>query len=309
MLYRPLGRTGLSVSILGYGASPLGGVFRAVDEAEGIRTVHTALDLGVNFIDVSPYYGVTRAETVLGKALATVPRDRYLLATKVGRYDRDQFDFSAARVTASVEESLRRLGVEHVDLIQCHDIEFGSPDQIVAETLPALERVQKQGKARFIGITGYPLPILRDVAARAPVDTILSYCHYCLNDTTLAPQLPGLAEQGIGVINASPLAMGLLTERGAPSWHPAPPELTAACRRAADACRRRGADIADLALRFSLSHPGLATTLVGTASVENLRRNVAAVGQPPDADLLAEVRAILAPVQDLTWPSGRPDNS
>src|SRR3954454_6599687 len=106
MLYRPLGRTGLEVSILSYGASPLGSVFRDVDEAEGIRTVHTALDLGINFIDVSPYYGLTRAETLLGKALRGIPRERYYLATKVGRYGEDSFDFSAGRVTRSVDESL-----------------------------------------------------------------------------------------------------------------------------------------------------------------------------------------------------------
>jgi L-galactose dehydrogenase len=304
MLYRTLGSTGLDVSVLGYGASPLGSVFRAIDESEGIRAVHTALDLGVNFIDVSPYYGLTRAEVVLGKALASVPRERYILATKVGRYGPDAFDFSAARVATSVEESLRRLGVAHVDLLQCHDIEFGSLDQIVSETLPALEQVRQQGKARFIGITGYPLRIFREVLARGNVDTILSYCHYCLNDTSLASLLPDLTARGVGVINASPLSMGLLTDRGAPEWHPAPASLKEACRRAASHCRDRGADIAELALRFSLAHPAIATTLVGTASPENLRRNVAAVGQAPDPALLAEVQAILAPVRDLTWPSG-----
>src|SRR5438046_165879 len=107
MIYRALGKTGLQVSALSYGASPLGSVFRPIDEAEGIRTVHTALDLGINFIDVSPYYGLTHAETVLGRALATVARDRYILATKVGRYGENEFDFPAARVTRSVHESLR----------------------------------------------------------------------------------------------------------------------------------------------------------------------------------------------------------
>src|SRR5437588_5841913 len=131
MIQRPLGRTGLQLSALSYGASPLGNVFRPIDEAEGIRTVHTALDLGINFIDVSPYYGLTKAETVLGKALATVPRDRYHLATKVGRYGENEFDFSAARVTRSIEESLGRLGVETIDLIQCHDVEFGDLNQVV----------------------------------------------------------------------------------------------------------------------------------------------------------------------------------
>src|SRR6266571_5457070 len=148
MEYRKLGKTGWEVSVLGYGASPLGGVFGKISDQEGIRAVHTAVDLGINFIDVSPYYGLTKAETVLGKALATLPRDRYILATKVGRYGADDFDFSAARVTSSVDESLRRLQVEHIDLIQCHDIEFGSLDQIVHETLPALRKVREQGKVR-----------------------------------------------------------------------------------------------------------------------------------------------------------------
>jgi L-galactose dehydrogenase len=308
MIYRPLGRTGLQVSILSYGASPLGSVFRPIDEAEGVRTIHTALDLGINFIDVSPFYGLTRAETVLGRALATIPRDRYLLATKVGRYGQDEFDFSAARVTASVDESLRRLRVEHVDLIQCHDIEFGSLDQVVHETLPALLKVREQGKARFIGITGYPLAIFPRVLDQIAVDTVLSYCHYTLNDSSLVTLLPYLQEKGAGIINASPLGMGLLTERGAPDWHPAPEPLTAACAKAAAYCRAQGVDIAQLALQFSVSHPAIGTTLVGTASPENLRKNVAWIAQSPDPRLLDEVQAILAPARNMTWPSGRPEN-
>jgi L-galactose dehydrogenase len=309
MNYRPLGNTGLQVSVLSYGASPLGSVFRPIDEAEGIRTVHTALDLGINFIDVSPFYGLTRAETVLGKALAGIPRDHYYLATKVGRYGQDVFDFSAARMTASVDESLCRLQVEHVDLIQCHDIEFGSLDQVVHETLPALQKLREQGKARFIGITGYPLAIYPRVLDQVPVDTVLSYCHYALNDTSLEELLPYLEQKGVGIINASPFSMGLLTERGAPEWHPAPEFLKAACARAAAHCRSRGVDIAQLALQFALSNPAIATTLVGTASPENLRKNVAWSEQPPDPELLAEVQAILAPVRNMTWPSGRPENS
>ncbi|HLV80693.1 MAG TPA: aldo/keto reductase [Chthonomonadaceae bacterium] len=309
MRTRPLGKTGLQVSALSYGASSLGSVFRPIEESEGIRAVHTALDLGINFIDVSPYYGLTRAETVLGKALATVPREAYTLATKVGRYGKDHFDFSAARVTASVDESLQRLGVETIDLIQCHDIEFGSLDQVVEETIPALRRLQAQGKVRFVGITGYPLKIFQEVLERTPVDTILSYCRCSLNDTALDGLIPFLQEKQVGIINASPLSMGLLTERGTPDWHPAPEPLKAACRQAAAYCRARGTDIAQLALQFAVAHPAIATTLVGTASPENIRKNVAWIASPPDPELLTEVRAILKPVQDMTWPSGRPENN
>ncbi len=305
MEYRLLGKTGLRVSVLSYGASPLGSVFRPVDEADGIRTVHAALDLGINFIDVSPYYGLTRAETVLGRALRGVSRDRYLLATKVGRYGAGQFDFSAARVTRSVDESLHRLGVEYVDLIQCHDIEFGSLDQVVEETIPALREVCARGRARFVGITGLPLEIFPYVIDRAPVDTILSYCHYSLNDTALEGLLPYLQERAVGIISASPLSMGLLTNRGAPEWHPADEEIRAACAKAAALCRERGTDIARLALQFSVAHPGIATTLVGTASPENIRKNVAWITEPLDEALLREVQAVLAPIHNRSWPSGQ----
>ena len=165
MEYRTLGKTGLKVSALSFGASSLGGVFKPVDESVAIRTVRTALDCGINFIDVSPFYGYTKAEEVLGKALKGIPRDRYYLATKVGRYGDADFDFSAKRSAESVEESLRRLGVNYVDTIQAHDNEYGDLNQVVRETIPALRQMQKQGKARFVGITGYPLKIFRTILA------------------------------------------------------------------------------------------------------------------------------------------------
>jgi L-galactose dehydrogenase len=309
MEYRPLGKTGLNVSALSYGASSLGGVFHEIDEAQGIKTVHAALDLGINFIDVSPYYGLTKAETVLGKALKGVSRDRYYLATKVGRYAGDQFDFSAEWVTASVDESLARLGIDTIDLIQCHDIEFGSLDQIVEETLPALRKVQAQGKVRFIGITGLPLKAFEVIMEQAEIDTILSYCRYELNDTSLAELIPALQAKNIGIISASPLGMGLLTERGAPEWHPAPAEIKAACAQAAAYCRRQGVDIAQLAIQFSLANPDIATTLVSTANPRNIAKNVVWLETPLDQALLTEVQAILAPIKNQTWPSGRAENN
>jgi aryl-alcohol dehydrogenase-like predicted oxidoreductase len=308
MKYRSLGRTGLEVSVLSYGASPLGSVFRDIDQAEGIRTVHTALELGINFIDVSPYYGLTKAETVLGKALSTVDRDRYILATKVGRYGEDTFDFSAKRVVASVDESLQRLGVDHIDLIQCHDIEFGNLDQIVEETLPALRHLQQTGKVRFVGITGFPLHVFTYVATRAEVDTILSYCNYSLNNTLLTETLPFLEEKQIGIISASPLSMGLLTQRGAPEWHPATDDIKDGCARAAAFCEAKGVDIAKVAIQFAVAHPGIATTLVGTASERNIRKNVEWVNDPLDQQLLHDVQQILSPIHNRTWESGQNGN-
>ena len=306
---RALGNTGITVPILGFGAATLGGAYGPVDEADAPRAVRAAIDLGIDFFDTSPFYGKTRSESILGKCLAGIARERYVLASKVGRYGNREFDFSSARITASVDESLARLGCGHLDLIQCHDIEFWPLQRIIDETLPALCRLRDAGKVRAIGITGYPLKIFRIVLAQARVDVVLSYCHYALTDTTLAAELPWLHAQGVGVINASPLSMGLLTERGAPSWHPADAELRALCRRAWEHCRARGVDLADLALRFALANPDVASTFVGISSEAELRANLASADQPIDPLLLSEVQAILAPVKDRTWPSGIPENN
>jgi L-galactose dehydrogenase len=311
MHYRLLGQTGLNVSILSYGASSLGSVFRQTDDKEGIRSVHTALDLGINFIDVSPYYGATKAETVLGRALRGVSRDRYILATKVGQYGEGQFDFSASRVTRSLDESCARLGVEYIDLLQCHDIEFADLDQIVNETLPALVRLREAGRIGHVGLTGLPLKVFPAVIDRVGpkvVDTILSFCRYELNDSSLESLLPYCRQRGVGVINASPTGMGLLTERGVPSWHPAPTAMVEVSRKAVEFCRSVGADIVKLAIQFAISHPGIATTLVGTASPENIRKNVAYAEEAVDFELIGRVLEILRPIHNHNFTRGRPEN-
>src|SRR6478672_10622514 len=153
MEHRVLGKTGLKLPILSFGASSLGQEFRSVSVEEALRSVRVALDSGLNFIDTSPFYGRGMSEVLLGIALRGVPRESYLLCTKLGRYDLGHFDFSAKRVAESVDVSLHRLGTDHLDICLCHDIEFVPMQQIVDETLPALRRAQKQGKVRFIGIS------------------------------------------------------------------------------------------------------------------------------------------------------------
>jgi L-galactose dehydrogenase len=311
MEYRVLGKTGLRVSALSLGASPFGGVFGDVGFDSCKRCLDTALDLGINLIDCSPYYGLTKAETMLGRTLRGVDRESYLLATKVGRYGAEapDFDSSAARVKRSVDESLQRLGIQTIDIIQCHDIEFGDINQIVEETLPALREVVQAGKARFVGITGLPLKIFREVISRTEVDTILSYCRYSLNDTGLESLLSLLQERQVGIISASPLSMGLLTQRGAPDWHPAPLPIKEACQRAAEHCRAKGTSIEKLAVQFSVANSAIATTLVGTSKAENIASNVSWLQEPIDEELLREIEAILASIKNQTWSSGRSENN
>ncbi|MDI1249748.1 MAG: aldo/keto reductase [Lacunisphaera sp.] len=311
MHYRQLGRTGLKVSVLSYGASPLGNAFRPIDEGEGIRTVRTALDLGINFLDTSPHYGVTRSETVLGRALQGVPRESYHLATKLGQYGEGHFDFSAARVATSFNESCRRLGTDYIDVLHCHDIEFADHNQIVNETLPAMIKLREAGRVGHLGLTGLPLKVFPSILDRVPdgtVEAVLSFCRYCLNDTGLEALLPYLQKKGVGVINASATGMGLLTGRGGPDWHPAPPAIKAGCRRAVEYCASVGADITSLALQFAVHHPGIATTLVGTASPDNIRKNVAAIEAPIDFELMAKVLAVLQPIHNHNFTRGRPEN-
>nr|CAD1822387.1 unnamed protein product [Ananas comosus var. bracteatus] len=311
---RELGNTGLRLSCVGFGASPLGNVFGRVSPAAAVAAVRRALDLGINFFDTSrPYYGGTVSEAVLGECLSEIgaPREEIVVSTKCGRYA-DGFDFSAERVSRSVDESLARLKLDYVDILHCHDIEFApSLDQIVNETIPALQKIKEKGKARFIGITGLPLQIFTYVLDRVPpgsVDVILSYCHYGINDLTLADLLPYLKSKGIGVISASPLAMGLLTENGPPEWHPASEELKSACRAAAAHCKKKGKNISKVALQYSLMNKEISTVLVGMNSPEQVEENVAAALELSnvgiDEGLVREIEEILEPVKNQTWPSG-----
>jgi L-galactose dehydrogenase len=306
--YRALGKTGLRVSVVGFGASPLGDVFGRTDPAETVAAVHHAIECGINLFDVSPYYGLTLAESRLGEALEG-RRDKVVLATKCGRYGADEFDFSAQRITAGVEESLRRLRTDHVDLLQAHDVEFAHADQIVEETLPTLRRLQQEGKARFVGITGLSLKNLVAVARRVDVDSMISYCRYNLMVSDLDEELmPFAGEHGIGIINASPLHMGILTSHGPAAWHPAPAEVIEAGKRVVELCEAHRVDAPQLALHYCLQHPQVASTLVGMATRAQVNANLNAAQLTPDPELMAKIEAIIAPVHNRIWPSGLEEN-
>src|SRR6476661_7159998 len=268
MQTRPLGNTGLNLPILSFGASSLGAEFRAIDVNEALRSVRVALDHGMNFIDTSPYYGRGMSEVLLGIALEGVPRDFCTLCTKLGRYAPAHFDFSPKRVAESIDVSLERLRTDHLDIILCHDVEFVDLDYIVNETLPAVRKAQQQGKVKFVGVSGYPMKMFRWVADRAPLDVILSYNHYTLQNTMLADLVPYLRSKEVGIMNAAPFSARLLTNLPLPPWHKATPQVREICRAAAEHCQKRGVDIAQLALQFSVANQDLATCIVGSANPE-----------------------------------------
>lgn len=305
--YYELGKTGMKISALSFGASSLGGVFHDLKEQEGINAVFTAIEAGMNFIDVSPYYGHYKAETVLGKALKEIPRDSYYLSTKVGRYGKDgvnTWDYSGRRATESVYESMERLNVDYIDLINVHDVEFADLNQVVNETLPALVELRNKGIVGHVGITDLQLENLQWVIEHSPegtVETVLNFCHYCLCDDKLVDYLDFFESHGIGVINASPLSMGLLSERGVPAWHPAPRPLVEACQRAAAHCKQKGYPIERLAIQYAVSNPRIVSTLFSTTNPQNVLKNVQHAQEPVDETLLAEVRAIIGEQMRVSW--------
>ena len=310
MRTRTLGKTGLQLPILSFGASSLGQEFRLVTLDDALRSVRVALDCGLNFIDTSPFYGRGLSEVLLGIALRDVPRDSYLLCTKLGRYDLQHFDFSVRRVAESVDVSLHRLGTDHLDICLCHDIEFIEMQQIVDETLPALRKVQQQGKVRFIGFSGYPQKIFPFICDQTDVDCVLSYNQYTLQNTRFADEtIPYLKAKGIGVMNAGPFSARLLTNAPLPKWLKEPEEVKAAARRAAEHCAQRGVDIAKLALQFSCANPDITTTIAGSANPENIRKWAQWIAEPIDEQLLREVQAIFAPVRNVGHAEGLPKNN
>jgi aryl-alcohol dehydrogenase-like predicted oxidoreductase len=264
----------------------------------------------MNFIDTSPFYGRGMSEVLLGIALRDVPRDSYLLGTKLGRYDLNHFDFSAKRVAESIDVSLHRLGTDHLDIVLCHDIEFVEMQPIVDITLPALRAAQKAGKVRFIGISGYPLKIFRFIVEQTDLDCVLSYNQYTLQNTRFADELvPWLKERGIGIMNAGPFSARLLTNAPLPAWLKEPESVKAAAARAASHCAQRGVDIAKLALQFSIAHPDITTTIAGSANPDNIRKWAQWAVEPIDRELLAEVQQIFAPVKNIGHFEGLPQNN
>lgn len=309
---RPLGNTGIELPILSFGASSLGAEFRAIDLSEACCAVHTALNLGINFIDTSPFYGRGMSEVMLGQALKGIDRDSYLLGTKLGRYTDRHFDFSPARVEESIHTSLHRLGTDRLDLLLLHDVEFVKLPQIWEETLPAVLKAKAEGKIRAIGFSCYPMACFNAVLDQVEdeIDCVLSYNQYTLQNTAFADTLlPRLKNKHLGAINAGPFSARLLTNASLPNWLKEPEAVKAAARAAAKLCNDNGVDIAQLALQFSCAHSDIASTVAGSANPKNVAKWAQWLEQPIDQSLLTEVQKIFAPVKNIGHQEGLSENN
>ena len=304
MKYRTLGRTGFNVSILSYGGSSLGSVFRKIDEKEGIDTVHNAFDSGINYFDCSPFYGLTEAERIMGRALEDIPREEYYLSTKAGRFGWNEFDFSYDRIIRSAEESMKRLKVDYLDILNLHDIEYNDGfylEQALNEGIPALQKLKEQGKIRYFGIATYPIPLICRIIDSYDIDTVMNHNLFSLNDTRLLELLPLIKEKNIALINAAPLSSGLLSARGVASWHPASDEDKAIIDNAVEYCKGQGTSIEKLAVQYAVSREDIPTTLISTANRERIRMNAGYVDESLDWELVDQVRNILKPILNKDW--------
>jgi L-galactose dehydrogenase len=309
MDYQFLGNTGLKISNLSYGASALGSVFRSIDENEGIRAVHAALDAGINYIDVAPAYGGTMAETIRGKALKNVPRDRYYLSTKAGKYSdlgkvAGFLDYSESRIRAGLQESMDRLGVDYLDIVHLHDFEyqnFALTESAFEEGFPTLVKLKEEGLIEAVSAGTYPMGLWQRVIKEAPVDAILLHNHYCLIDTRGLELLPGCQANNIGIINASPFACGVLTGGPIADWHPSNAQEREIFGQAARYCEQQGVSLARIAFQFSCQDTPFQTTMFSSARTSSVERNITWADEPLDQDLLHEVLKILQPVIDKQW--------
>jgi D-threo-aldose 1-dehydrogenase len=332
-----LGRSGLRVTRLGFGAAPIGGLYTAVDDADARATVDRAWELGIRTFDVAPLYGYGAAERRLGSALAGRPRDEFVLSTKVGRlvrpsdaitptddvdpqamdgrqdafYVRSEpvrmvFDFSADGVRRSIEESLARLGLDRIDIALIHD-----PDThwaaAIDDAFPALARLRGDGVVRAIGVGMNQSAMLARFAREGDFDVFLLAGRYTLLDQdALGELLPLCVERDIAVLAGGAMNSGILadpTPGGRFDYQPAPPAIVERARRLAAICARHGVPLRAAAVQFPLAHPAIRSLIAGVRRIDHLDEYPELMAHPIPADLWSELRAEglidpVAPVPD-----------
>jgi L-galactose dehydrogenase len=300
MEYRQLGKTDLFVSKISFGTSALGAkFFPGCSEKEGIKAVHYAFEQGINLYDTSPYYG--NAEKVLGQALEKIPREAVIISSKTGRFGLNEFDFSPERMRKSVTDTLLRLKTDYLDILICHDIEYVPIQQIIDEALPLAADLKQEGKIRYCGISGYPLNIFQKVIAQYPIDLFISYAHYNLINDQLKQLVPLCEKKGVGILNAAPFVMGLLTKRGAESWHPADEKVRECCHQAVVHCEAKGTSLEAIAIQYCLTQPHFQSLLVGLRDIKEVQQILEWASHPLDRGTYQEIQEIFKEIHNIEW--------
>jgi aryl-alcohol dehydrogenase-like predicted oxidoreductase len=276
IMKRRLGNTHMEVSIMSLGGAGLGGIFGSVGDADGIAAVEKGLELGLNWLDTSPKYG--QAERRMGMALRGVPRDRYYISSKVGTHPDRGLDYSSDAAYWTVENSLKVLGIDYLDICLIHEPEPHHLEEALRPNgaLEALIELKKQGVIKSIGIGVQSHELIHKAIDTGHLDMALTVNDYTLLRQSVIEGVCDYAEQqNIGVVNGAALAMGLLSgvdpkKVGTPKWQPPQNELESALH-IYQWCQERGVSILSLALQFSLRQPRFATTLIGAATAKEVQ--------------------------------------
>ena len=316
MEYRRLGKTDLEVSNLGFGASSVGGMFEETSEDEGIQAIRTAFDRGITYFDTSPAYGrpsspygPASSEIILGKGLSGISRAEFVLSTKVGKLSSlpPELDFRYDSIVKSVESSLGRLNVEYLDIAILHDIEYDKGSHLevaLSEGLNALQDLKKEGKIRYFGASCYAIPVLEQIMGNVPLDIVLIHNHYNLIDNQLLQLLDPIIENGIGLVNASPFASGLLTMQGPPDWFPIDDEGRETVQQVIDYCHDKKVRIEQLALQYSIANDSLPTTLFSCSTKEIVNQNINWSEESLNDELMTKVKGLLSAIHNRDFDFG-----
>uniref|UniRef100_A0A060T7M2 ARAD1C22990p n=1 Tax=Blastobotrys adeninivorans TaxID=409370 RepID=A0A060T7M2_BLAAD len=278
------------------------------------QVIRRAFELGIRAIDTSAYYGPS--EEIVGRALKELekdyPRESYYICTKAGRNGVNQFDYAASDIRKSVQRSLQRLNTTYLDVLYIHDVEFVDTAGCL-EAIGEAFKLKQEGVVRFVGISGYPVSFLAYLANKVkqtlgPLDIVLTYCNYCLQNTILEKYLGEFDQAGVSkVLNASPLSMSLLRSQVTHSFHPASEVLKERVAQAAKLTRSKGEELADVASRFVFKH-WQGCTVFGLQSVPEVEAAVQDYWMVKDGQwndqLVDEVRNVLGDCIDMVWESG-----
>ena len=283
MLKRQLGCTKLHLSYIGFGCAPLGGLYGKVNDA--VNLIDEALQQGINYFDTSPYYG--NSETVLGMCFDTLklPRESYIISSKAGRINEATFDYSPDWLNTSLINSLERLKTHYLDIFLLHDIEFGNIHEIMTISIPYLIKLREQGKISYLGFSTYRLETVKMASKYdtfKQLDVVLIYGHNNLINNNLGDIIKLLIENDIGLIDASPLALGLLRDNLPPDWHPTNPTQRQIINKVAKQVKllsRGEVNLSSLAVYYTLSNMYGASLLIGMENKSQLEENIAVYNQ------------------------------
>lgn len=307
-------KSGLQIPEFGIGTSPFGGLFASVSESAVADVISTSMEMGLNYFDTAPHYGMGSAEVRLGRNINHLPRSSFVVSTKVGRlivpsekaddpgWENSTaaveriFDFSAAGVERSLLESLERLKMESVEMVFIHDPD-GAADQAISEAYPVLERLRAEGIVRTIGIGITSNEIPTRFINETDIDVVLIALKYTLLDQSAATELlPTALRKGVSVIAGGVFNSGILTNPkvGATfNYEPASPEVLARAQKIEKFFVDRGVSLAQAALQFPMQHPAISAILVGCRSADEVTTNVALYNKEIDSHIWSEFNTFL----------------